>query len=181
MKTSGLRTLVFSAVFLALALVLPFLTGQIPQIGSMLCPMHIPVLLCGFICGWPWGLIVGVAAPLLRSLIFGMPPMFPTAVCMAFELAAYGAAAGLLYRAFPKKKGYVYCSLMIAMLAGRIVWGAARFICTGLDVTQFGLSAFWTGAVATAVPGIIIQIILIPILVFAFEKAKLTPQTGISK
>ena len=77
-------------MFLALAYVMPFLTGQIPQVGSMLCPMHIPVLLCGFFCGAPWGLAVGFVAPLLRSFTLGMPPMFPTAFCMAFELAAYG-------------------------------------------------------------------------------------------
>ena len=90
-----------SGMFLGLALVLPFLTGQIPEIGSMLCPMHIPVLLCGYLCGGTWGLIVGLMAPLLRSMIFGMPPMFPTAVCMAFELAIYGLSAGVLYRMLP--------------------------------------------------------------------------------
>ena len=94
-------------IMLALALVLPFLTGQIPEIGSMLCPMHLPALLCGFMCGWPWGLAVGLISPLLRSVIFGMPPMFPTAVSMAFEMAAYGAVSGLLYRLLPKKKGYI--------------------------------------------------------------------------
>ena len=79
--------LVLSGLFLALAFVLPFLTGQGPEIGNMLCPMHIPVLLCGFICGWPYGLLIGFLSPLLRSLILGMPPMFPKAVCMALELA----------------------------------------------------------------------------------------------
>ena len=76
--------MVLAAMFLALSYVMPFLTGQIPEIGSMLCPMHIPVLLCGFICGWPWGLVVGFVAPLLRSLTLGMPPLFPKAFCMAF-------------------------------------------------------------------------------------------------
>ena len=113
------RTVVFAAAFLALALMLPFLTGQIPQIGSMLSPMHIPVLLCGFVCGWPWGLAVGVVAPPLRSVLFGMPPMYPTALCMAFELAAYGAVAGLMYRALPKKKSNIYVALITAMIAGR--------------------------------------------------------------
>lgn len=85
-----IKKLTLSAMFLALAYVMPFLTGQIPQIGSMLCPMHIPVLLCGFFCGGPWGLVVGFMAPLLRSFVLGMPPLFPTAFCMSFELAAYG-------------------------------------------------------------------------------------------
>ena len=153
-----------------MALVLPFLTGQIPEIGAMLCPMHIPVLLCGFFCGWPWGLAVGLIAPVLRSLMFGMPPMFPTAVCMAFELATYGSVSGLLYDKLPRKKSSIYIALLTAMVLGRLVWGAARFICTGLDVSAFGLSAFWAGAVTTAIPGIVVQIILIPLLVMILER-----------
>lgn len=108
-------------------------------------PMHIPVLLCGFVCGWPWGLAVGVVAPPLRSVLFGMPPMYPTALCMAFELAAYGAVAGLMYRALSKKKSNIYVALITAMIAGRLVWGAARFLCTGLDPSKFGFAAFWAG------------------------------------
>lgn len=172
MKNKNLKRMLFSAVFLALALVLPFLTGQIPQIGSMLCPMHIPVLLCGFICGWPWGLAVGFAAPLLRSVIFGMPPMYPIALCMAFELAAYGALSGLLYHALPNKKINIYVALIVSMIGERLVWGVARFLCAGLDPSQFGLAAFWAGAVTTALPGIILHIVLIPILVMALEKTK---------
>ena len=95
---------------------LPFLTMQIPAVGSMLLPMHIPVLLCGFFCGWRYGLIVGVVAPLLRSVLFGMPPMFPTAAAMAFELAAYGALTGLLFQRFPKKAGYIYATMLISMI-----------------------------------------------------------------
>ena len=170
MKNNNVKTMVLAALFLALALVLPFLTGQIPEIGSMLCPMHIPALLCGFFCGWPWGLAVGLIAPILRSLLFGMPPMFPVAVCMAAELAAYGAVSGLMYSKLPRKKGTVYICLVTAMVIGRLVWGAARFLCAGLDVSAFGLGAFWAGAVTTAVPGIIVQLILIPVLVLALEK-----------
>ena len=92
-KRLNIIKLTYSALFLALAFVLPFLTGHIPTIGSMLSPMHIPVFLCGMVCGWPWGLAVGIIAPIMRSMIFSMPPMFPTAVSMAFELAAYGAIA----------------------------------------------------------------------------------------
>ena len=170
MNKTNVKTLVLAALFLALALVLPFLTGQIPEIGSMLCPMHIPALLCGFFCGWPWGLAVGLIAPVLRSLLFSMPPMYPMAVCMSFELATYGAVSGFLYSKLPHKKSSIYVSLLTAMVAGRLVWGLARFICSGLNVSAFGLSAFWSGAVATAIPGIIVQIILIPILVMALEK-----------
>ena len=165
--------LVLAALCLALSFVMPFLTGQIPEIGSMLCPMHIPVLLCGFVCGWQWGLAVGVVAPLLRSLILGMPPLFPVAVCMAFELAAYGAIAGLMHKMLPRKKPFIYVSLLTAMIVGRLVWGAAMFICLGLSGGAFGLTAFLAGAVTNAIPGIVAQIVLIPILVMLIENTKL--------
>lgn len=165
-----IRNLVLAALFLAMAFVLPFLTGQIPEIGSMLCPMHIPVLLCGFFCGWPWGLVVGLIAPLLRSVTFGMPPLFPTAVCMALELAAYGAVSGLMHKLLPRKKPYVYLSLITAMIVGRLVWGGAMYLCMGLTNGGFTLAAFLAGAVTNALPGIIVQIILIPILVMLLDK-----------
>ena len=170
MKSNDIKKLILAALFLAMALVLPFLTGQIPEFGAMLCPMHIPALLCGFFCGWPWGLMVGIVAPVLRSVTFSMPPMFPVAICMAFELATYGAVAGVLYQKLPKKKSSIYWALLIAMVAGRLVWGAAQFIFLGLSGSSFGLSAFWAGAVTSAIPGIIVQILLIPLLVMALEK-----------
>lgn len=169
-KQKSLRRLILAALFLALAFVLPFLTGQIPQIGSALCPMHIPALLCGFFCG-PWyGLAVGAAAPLLRSLIYGMPPLMPTGIAMCFELAAYGFVAGLLYKLLPKKNGYIYVSLISAMLAGRIVWGIARVVLAGLTHSEFVWSAFLAGAFVNAVPGIILHILLVPTLVMALKK-----------
>ena len=167
-----LHKMVLAALFLALAYVMPFLTGQIPDIGSMLCPMHLPVLLCGFICGWPLGLLVGFVAPLLRSLTLAMPPLFPTAVCMAFELAAYGAVAGLSRRLLPKKKPYIYCSLLVAMIVGRLVWGASMLVCTGIQGADFTLSAFLAGAILNALPGIVLQIVLIPVLFMVLEHPK---------
>ena len=174
---SHTKKLSLAAMFLALALVLPFLTGQIPQIGSMLCPMHIPALLCGFVCGWPWGLLVGFTAPILRSVLFGMPPMFPVAVSMAFELAAYGAVSGFLYARLPRKTGSIYTALLSAMLLGRLIWGLVRLILAGFDVTKFGLAAFWSGAVTTAIPGILVQLILVPVLIAALER---NAQTALS-
>ena len=159
-------------MFLALAFVMPFLTGQIPEIGSMLCPLHIPVLLCGFICGWPWGLLVGFLAPLFRSFILGMPPLFPTAVCMAFELATYGAVTGLMHSILPKKKPFIYCSLLTAMVLGRLVWGAAMYVCMGITGGTFTIAAFLAGAVINAIPGIVVQIVLIPVLVMLLERPK---------
>lgn len=169
-KRNEIRNLTLAAMFLALAFVMPFLTGQIPQVGSMLCPMHIPVLLCGFLCGGPWGLIVGLVAPILRSSVLGMPPMFPTAVCMAFELAAYGFVTGFLHTRLAKGKGSVYVSLITAMIAGRVVWGIAMFACMGFDETKFGMAAFIAGAITTAIPGIILQIVIVPVLVMVVER-----------
>ena len=169
-KHNEILRMVLAALCLALAYVLPFLTGQIPEIGSMLCPMHIPVLLCGFICGWPWGLAVGLIAPLFRSFTLGMPPLYPTAVCMSLELAVYGAVSGWLHRRLPRKKPYIYLSLLVAMLAGRLIWGGAMFVCLGIDGGQFTMAAFLAGAVVNAIPGIIAQIVLIPVLVMAADR-----------
>lgn len=183
------KNLTLSALFLALALVLPFLTGQIPQIGSMLLPMHIPVLLCGFLCGWQWGLIVGFIAPLLRSLLFGMPPMVSTAIPMAFELAAYGAFTGLLYDwlkntkiAFfgsmtpqAKHTAILYAALIISMLLGRLVWGVAKFAVVSLFTANFfTLPMFFAGAFVAAWPGILLQLVIIPPIVFAVTRTKLS-------
>ena len=177
MKTknaSPVRQLVLTALFLALAFVLPLLTGQVPKVGNMLCPMHFPVLLCGFVLGGPWGLAVGFAAPLLRSVLFGMPPMFPVAISMAFELATYGAVAGFMYRKVQHTLPMIYATLVTSMVAGRLVWGAVRFVLAGLSGSSFPFSAFLSGAVLTAVPGIVAQLILIPLIVAALQKAKLT-------
>jgi LytS/YehU family sensor histidine kinase len=173
-----LLKLVLASLFLALAYVMPFLTGQIPEIGSMLCPMHLPVLLCGFICGPVWGGVVGFVAPLFRSLTLGMPPLFPTALCMAFELAAYGAVSGLLHKLLPKKKPYIYCSLLAAMISGRLIWGAAMFIFVGASGGSFTLTAFLAGAITNAIPGIIVQIALVPLLVMLLDNPKILKMRG---
>lgn len=162
---SNTKKLTTSAICLALALLLPFVTGQIQQIGNMLCPMHLPVLLCGLICGWPWGLAVGAIAPLLRSVLFSMPPMFPMAVSMAFELAVYGAVSGWIFQRTEGRVRDVYLALVPAMIAGRLVWGLVRFALAGLSGSTFSLSMFLSGAILTAWPGILLQLILIPPIV----------------
>lgn len=172
-KNSELLKMVLAAFFLALAYVMPFLTGQVPEIGSMLCPMHIPVLLCGFICGWHWGLAVGFIAPLFRSLTLTMPPFFPNAVCMAFELATYGLISGLMHKYLPRKKPYIYVSLLISMIAGRVVWGVAMLIALSVNGGAFTASAFLAGAITNAVPGIIVQIIIIPLIVMILDNPKI--------
>ncbi len=165
------RKLVYSAICVALAMVLPFLTGHIPQIGKMLSPMHIPVFLCGFLCGWQWGLAVGFVSPLLRSLLFGMPAIFPGACAMALELACYGALSGALYSRLPQKKSSIFLTLVVSMLGGRAVWGLARYVFAGLQGGSFPFSAFLAGAFTNAVPGIVLHLILIPLTVIAIEKA----------
>ncbi len=166
------KRLVLSALFLALGLLMPFLTGQMPSIGSMLLPMHIPVLLCGFICGWQYGLVVGLISPVLRSTLFGMPPMFPVAVAMTFELAAYGFMTGFLYKLLPKRNVFIYVSLIISMVFGRAVWGMVSYFLYGLTETAFTWEIFMAGAFLNAIPGIVIQIIIIPVAVIALSKAK---------
>ena len=171
MKKNQVLRLVISAMLLAIGFVLPFLTGQIPEVGSMLLPLHLPALICGFVCGWPWGLAVGFVLPIVRSLLFGMPPMIPTALCMAFEMAAYGAAAGVLF-----KKCNVYVSLIGAMIIGRIVWGAVSWaVYSLLMASPFTLAAFWVGGFANAWPGMVLQLVLVPLIVMALQKARLIP------
>ena len=172
----SVKNLVLGALFLALALVLPFFTGHIPQIGAMLCPMHLPILLAGFICGGPVGAVVGFIAPLLRMVMFGMPPFY-VAIAMAFELLTYGLVSGIMYRKVFKKQtvGTLYGSLLIAMVAGRIVWGIVKVILSGIaaDAGAFTFAAFISGALLNAIPGIVVQLILVPAVVVALQKAKL--------
>lgn len=165
-----IRSMILSALCLALAYVLPFLTGQIPAVGTMLCPMHVPVLLCGFLCGWQWGLAVGVSAPLLRSLTLGAPVFFPMAVSMALELATYGAAVGVMMRVLPRKVWRLYVSLLTAMLLGRAVWGLSMWAFVGAIGGRFGWSAFLSGAFFKAIPGIVLQIVLVPAIVYAVQR-----------
>lgn len=170
MKKLTVRRLTYSAVCLALAMVLPLITGNVPRVGNMLCPMHIPVLLCGFICGARWALAVGAVAPLIKSAFFGVPVMLPMALSMAVELAVYGAVSGLLSRRLRSRGVFgLYASLLGAMLAGRAAWGAARVLLSLAMGDNFPLSAFVAGAFTNAVPGIVLQLIIIPPTVAALR------------
>lgn len=176
MNHEQLKNLTLAAMFMALGLVLPIVTGQIPQIGNMLLPMHIPVLLCGLICGWQYGLAVGFITPLLRGAIFGMPLLYPTGIAMAFELATYGLAVGWLYsHARWQCVISLYRCMIAAMLAGRVVWGAARVIMLGVSGEEFTWRMFMAGAFLNAVPGIILQLVLIPAVMIALNRTGLVP------
>lgn len=176
MKMSQTKKLTITAMLFALGLVLPFLTGQIPQIGSMLLPMHLPVFLCGLICGGKYGAMMGLLLPVVRSFMFGMPPMYPTAAAMAVELAAYGAVAGGLYF----RAGYfcvksLYRSMVPAMIVGRLVWAAAMVVLMGVGGDVFTVEMFMAGAFFNAIPGIALQLVLIPAIMVALGKTKLIP------
>ena len=169
MKTN-IRKLVTAAMLMAVGIVLPFFTGQIPQVGNMLLPMHLPVIVCGLICGWQYGGIVGFMLPLLRYVLFGMPPM-PNGLAMAFELAAYGAISGFLYnRSKWQCVVALYRSLIIAMLGGRVIWGIVRVVMLGMTGNAFTWQMFMAGAFLNAVPGIILQLVFIPALMVALNK-----------
>ncbi len=165
------KRLTLSALFLALGLIMPFITMQVPEIGSMLLPMHIPVLICGFVCGWKYGLVVGFITPIFRSMVFGMPFMMPTAVSMAFELATYGAVAGVLFGLLRGKKLATYITLIGAMIAGRIVWGIASVAIFALMGNAFSWELFAAGALIQAVPGIILQLVIIPPVITVLHRS----------
>jgi len=168
-----IRTLTMSAMFLAMALLLPFLTGQIPQIGSLISPMHIPAFLCGMTCGPVWGAVVGAVSPLLRSLIFTMPPM-AMAPMMAVELAAYGAVSGILLKLLPKGNLWLYGNLAISMVMGRILYAAVKIAVMGLgDAAPFVI--FFDTFTGTWV-GIIVHFIVVPPLVILIRKLEKTRQ-----
>ena len=174
MNRKNILNLTYAAMLFALGLVLPFLTGQIPEIGNLLLPMHLPVLLCGFVCGPIYGAAVGFTLPIIRSFIFGMPVFYPSAVTMAFELMAYGFFTGFLYLLFKKKNLFaIYASLIPAMLIGRAVKGVANAIALGISDKPYSFAAFISGAFTEAIPGIVLQLILIPAVLLALKKAKL--------
>ena len=169
---SKIQTLTLSAMFLALGQVLPFLVLQIPTIGATLLPMHWPIFLAAYTCGPEAPALIGFLCPLLRSVLFGMPAMYPNAIAMAFELAAYGAVTGLLYsRAKKKDLKAIYVSLLCGMLAGRIVWGIAETLLLSTGENHFTFQAFLSGGFINALPGIILQLILLPLLVNRLRKA----------
>lgn len=177
-----MKNLTLTAMFLAIGLVLPLLTGQIQQIGNMLLPMHIPVFLCALVCGWRYGLPMAFVLPVFRSFIFGMPRLYPNAIGMAFELATYAFVAGFLYeRSRWQCTKALYRCMLLAMIAGRIVWGAVQTLLLGLGGNAFTFQAFIGGALMNAVPGIILQLILIPTIMVALDRTKLVPFQHIQK
>ena len=169
-----MKKLVTAALCLALCLVLPFLTANNMALGNMLSLMHIPVLLCGLVCGWPYGLVTGLMGPMLSSIITGMPPaaMLPS---MMVECATYGLVTGLAMR-FVRTRSAVadlYISMVLAMILGRTVAGLAKALIFTPGTAPF---AWVTTSLVAGIPGIVIQLALIPYLVQLLMKTKFLPQ-----
>lgn len=169
---SKVKKMAFTGVFVAVGIILPLTLHSIPNAGSIFLPMHLPVLLCGLVCGPVFGLACGFLTPLLSSFITGMPPMayLPSMLC---ELAVYGLVAGLLIRVVKTKStvANLYISLIGAMLCGRVVYGLLNaFI---FQAGEYSMAVWLTSSFVTAAPGIIAQLLLIPPIILALQKANL--------
>ena len=179
-RRSALYKMVVTALLLAIGLVLPLLLGQVEVLGQAISPLHIPALLCGLTCGWGWGAALGAVLPLLRSVIFGMPPM-PIAIPMAFEMAVYGALTGLLYPVFRKvirsrtHLPAMLVSMIIAMILGRVAGGAAKACVMGFQGNSYTFQTFIAAYFTGTAVGAVIHLIVVPAVALALEKAKLSP------
>lgn len=167
MKKTMTVNITGTALCLALGLVLPTLFHMLGA-GSTFLPMHIPVLLCGLLFGWQYGAICGFVVPLLSALLTGMPPLFPTAPEMMLELCTYGILTGLFYQ---KMRWNIYPALICSMLGGRVISGIANAIFMGMADKSYGFAAFISGSFVKALPGIIIQVVIIPVIIVVLEKA----------
>ena len=162
--------LTFSSVCLACCFFLPLLTSSAPEVSAMLCLMHFPVMVCGMMCGAPWGIAVGVTAPILRSLMFGMPFMYPDAVAMALEMGVYGFICGLEANDPRKSPGNVFLDLVLSMVAGRVAWGIIMTFFALISNVPFSVELYKTSILNTW-PGIILQLISLPPLIVFLQTA----------
>lgn len=174
-KMSNVKKSIITAVCIALCYVIPLMFHGIQNAGSIFCPMHIPVFICGLICGWQYGLLCGIAGPALSSALSGMPPVaiLPS---MMVELAVYGTAAGLMMKLVRTKSTYadLYISLIVAIVCGRVLAGLAKALIFARG--SYSMSAWITGSVVTSWPGTVIQLVFIPTIVFALMKSHLIPE-----
>ncbi|MGH4051492.1 MAG: ECF transporter S component [Clostridium sp.] len=156
-----------ASFFIALGLVIPIMFHHLNMGGQIFLPMHIPVLLCGCILGKKYGAIIGFMTPLLNSMLTGMPPIYPTALSMALELATYGFISGYFYKS---KNVNIILSLLIAMLLGRFVSGTANFLLLSMTGKPYAFKMFITASFVTPILGIILQLIFIPTIVKSLDK-----------
>ena len=173
MITNKTYNLTLSAMFLALGMILPFFTMQIKEIGDSLLPMHFVIMMCSIVCGWKYALVVGFILPVLRSICFSMPPLYPNSVWMAVELCTYGFVTGFLYQKLKLNHlAKILTSLVTSMIAGRIVWGIAKTLLLSFKGKSFLFSMFILEGFVDAIPGIILQLVLIPAIISIIEKAR---------
>lgn len=166
----NLKLMCLCGLFVGLGVIFPMAFHAVGLVANqMFLPMHIPVLLCGFVCGWRYGFISGLIVPFLSSLFTTMPPLYPVAVSMSFELAVYGMTAGLFFKRFN-----VYLSLLAAMLCGRIMMGLANVVLIGLG--EYSMEVFLTSAFVTSIWGIAIQLIAIPAIILTLKRLHLIPK-----
>lgn len=166
-KTRGMtKDLTFTCVLIAIGIILPSIFHMFHLGGPIFLPMHIPVIMCGFLVGRKYGLMCGIIVPLLSSVLTGMPPLFPIAITMSLELGTYGYVSGLL-----SNKVNPYIALIGAQIIGRIVGAMSNFIILGLAAKPFVLSTYLTGVFVTALPGILLQLLLIPAGMMLLKKA----------
>ncbi|MDP4152789.1 MAG: ECF transporter S component [Bacillota bacterium] len=167
MKKIEIKKLITSALLTALGILLPMAFHAVKDAGRIFLPMHIPVLICGMVCGYKFGGLCGLVTPILSSLLTGMPPIYPAGVSMALELSTYGIVSG-----FMRKKFNVYVSLIAAMLAGRAVSGVSNAVFMGMSGKEYGFISFLSGAFIIAIPGIIITLIIVPLATLLIDKSK---------
>ena len=174
-RMSLVKKSIVTAVCIALCYVLPLLFHGVQNAGQVFLPMHLPVFLCGLVCGWPFGLLCGLAGPALSSALTTMPPVAILPVMM-IELAVYGTISGLMMRLVRTKCTYadLYISLLVAILSGRVVAGLAKALIFARG--NYSMASWVTGYVLTSWPGTLIQLVLIPSVVFALMKAHLIPE-----
>jgi hypothetical protein len=174
MANNGIKKLTLSATFLAMGFILPMFFGNTPLIGRMLLPMHLPIFLCALICDWKHGLCIGLILPLLRSALLSVPVFYPTAISVALEMATYGAVSGIIYsKRRSKSLIYLYAALLVSMIAGRMVSCVVEMFLLGIVGNTFVFQTFLTGTLLYGIPGIIIQLILIPAVMTLLKKTTL--------
>lgn len=177
MKNNQVKNLIIAGMCVAIGIILPMAMHSIPNAGRVFLPMHIPILICGLACGWQYGLLCGILTPFLSSVMTGMPPMamLPGMLC---ELAVYGAVTGIIIKKVRTKSQYanLYIALITAMISGRIVMGVLNALL--FQAGNYAFNMWIAGAFVTAIPGIVIQILLIPTIVYGLQKAKLINATN---
>lgn len=169
-----IKEIAIASLLLSIGLILPFITGNIPTIGVMLSPMHFPIIISGFILGPAYGALLGVLTPLIRSVLFSLPKM-PNCIFMAFELMSYGFISGYIFqKIFKKKYTYknIYISQICSMIIGRIVYGVIKLIAFKyiLGFGAYSINLWLTDVVLMSIPGIIAQLIIIPVLIYTLNK-----------